>query len=192
MQRKWWVAASLAAATYLALRSRLPARCPNIDPPVAIGTTESRLCQAVARAAQGHGRHSGVQLLSDPQSAFAARLLLVREATQTLDLQYYIWHGDRTGTLLLDALLDAADRGVRVRLLLDDNGISGLDAVLSALDGHPMISVRLFNPFALRFPKALGFLLDFSRLNRRMHNKSLTADGAATIVRGAQHRGRPG
>lgn len=123
-------------------------------------------------------------MLADAHDAFAARMLLIREARRTLDLQYYIWHGDRTGTLLLEAIHAAADRGVHVRLLLDDNGIAGLDRVLSALDRHPMIEVRLFNPFAIRFPKALGFVFDFKRLNRRMHNKSLTADNAVTIVGG--------
>ncbi|MBV7366074.1 phospholipase D-like domain-containing protein, partial [Streptococcus vulneris] len=79
---------------------------------------------------------------------------------------------------------EAADRGVRVRLLLDDNGTSGLDRELAALDGHPNIEVRLYNPFALRWPKTLGYLTDFSRLNRRMHNKSFTADNQATIIGG--------
>jgi putative cardiolipin synthase len=100
-------------------------------------------------------------------------------------VQYYIWRDDLTGTLLLEALHEAADRGVRVRLLLDDNGIpSSLDRTLAALDAHPNIEVRLFNPFVVRKPKLLGFITDFSRANRRMHNKSFTADGTATIVGG--------
>jgi putative cardiolipin synthase len=86
--------------------------------------------------------------------------------------------------LLLDALREAAGRGVRVRLLLDDNGISGLDGTLAALDAHPNIEVRLFNPFPGRTLRWLGYLTDFSRLNRRMHNKSFTADNQATIVGG--------
>ncbi|MFP3711193.1 phospholipase D family protein, partial [Paraburkholderia sp. SIMBA_009] len=69
-------------------------------------------------------------------------------------------------------------------LLLDDNGTSGLDTVLAALDAHPNIEVRLYNPFAVRWPKSIGYLTDFRRLNRRMHNKSLTADNQATIVGG--------
>ncbi|MCZ3129659.1 phospholipase D family protein, partial [Acinetobacter baumannii] len=70
------------------------------------------------------------------------------------------------------------------RLLLDDNGISGLDEILSALDAHPNIEVRLFNPFVVRSPKFIGYLTDFPRLNRRMHNKSFTVDAQATIVGG--------
>ena len=128
--------------------------------------------------------YSGVHMLKDGRDAFAARILLARSATRTLDVQYYIWHGDLSGTLLLEAMRDAAERGVRVRLLLDDNGIAGLDDVLAALDRHPNIEIRLFNPFVLRKPKMLGYLADFARLNRRMHNKSFTADNQATIIGG--------
>lgn len=111
-------------------------------------------------------------------------MLLARTAQQSLDVQYYIWQADTTGYLLLDELRAAAARGVRVRLLLDDNGIPGLDAPLRALDDLPNVQVRLFNPFTLRTPKLLSYGFDFTRLNRRMHNKSFTADGAATVVGG--------
>ena len=89
-----------------------------------------------------------------------------------------------TGLLLLQSLREAAERGVAVRLLVDDNGINGLDPILSELNGHPHIQVRLYNPFTLRKFKMASFLFDFLRLNRRMHNKSFTADGLATIVGG--------
>lgn len=145
---------------------------------------EGRLAQGVAAQAEQHPSLSGLSLLKDGVDAFAARLLLIRAAEVRLDLQYYIWHGDRTGTLMLEALHAAADRGVQIRLLLDDNGIAGLDRVLSALDNHPNIAVRLFNPFRIRFPKAIGYLIDFHRLNRRMHNKSFTADDAVSIIGG--------
>jgi len=121
---------------------------------------------------------------SIPHDAFAARALLARLAERTLDVQYYIWHGDTTGTLLLEELRAAAERGVRVRLLLDDNGTGGLDSELAALDSHPNIEVRLFNPFVVRKPKVVGYLVDFMRANRRMHNKSFTVDSQATIIGG--------
>lgn len=127
---------------------------------------------------------SGVRLLYDGKDAFAARVLLMRAARHTLDIQYYIWHDDLSGSLLLDEIASAAGRGVQVRLLLDDNGVSGLDARLAALAERDNVAVRLFNPFPLRWPKALNWLLAFRRLNRRMHAKSLTADGRATIVGG--------
>ena len=96
-------------------------------------------------------------------------------------MQYYIWHGDTVGHLLFEALWQAAERGVRVRLLLDDNNTSGLDPTL---DAHPNIEVRLYNPFVQRQVRALGYLTDFTRLNRRMHNKSFTADNQVTVVGG--------
>ena len=144
----------------------------------------TRLGQALAPRLEAHPDKSGIYALADPHDAFAARVLLARAAERTLDVQYYIWHGDVTGTLLLEELHAAADRGVRVRLLLDDNGTAGLDTELAALALHPQIEVRLFNPFSVRKPKWLGFITHFSRANRRMHNKSFTADSQASIVGG--------
>lgn len=145
---------------------------------------ETMIGQAVTPLVQQHPGLSGIYPLFDPHDAYAARALLAFAAQKTLDVQYYIWRGDTTGTLMLDTLLQAAERGVRVRLLIDDNGITGLDDSLSALNAHPNIEVRLFNPFVLRWPKSLGFLMDFSRLNRRMHNKSFTVDNQVTIIGG--------
>lgn len=142
------------------------------------------LGQALAPRLAAHPGTSGIHALANPHDAFAARVLLARAAEQTLDVQYYIWHGDITGTLLLEELHAAADRGVRVRLLLDDNGTAGLDTELAALALHPQIEVRLFNPFSIRKPKWLGFITNFSRANRRMHNKSFTADSQASIIGG--------
>lgn len=127
---------------------------------------------------------SGIRELPSPLEAFGARVALARGAERSLDVQYYIWHQDVTGTLLLQELWNAAGRGVRVRLLLDDNGIAGLDPMLATLNSHANIEVRLFNPFAGRRFKTLGYLTDFGRLNHRMHNKSFTADASATIVGG--------
>lgn len=131
-----------------------------------------------------HPGKSGIASLADGPDALAMRALLARQAESSLDVQYYIWQTDVTGWILLDELRAAADRGVRVRLLLDDNGIPGLDEVLAALDAHPQIEVRIFNPFTFRRPKLLSYAFDFGRLNRRMHNKSMTADGVATILGG--------
>lgn len=150
----------------------------------ALDGADTRLGRAVGRAAAAHPGCSGVLLLSDGREAFAARGALARLAERSLDLQYYIWHGDISGQLLLGELLAAADRGVRVRLLLDDNGTAGLDRELAALDRHPLIEVRLFNPFVIRRPKAVGYVMDFRRLNRRMHNKAFIADGSAAVIGG--------
>ncbi|MCQ9617452.1 phospholipase D family protein [Paenalcaligenes niemegkensis] len=145
---------------------------------------DTALGRAIRPQAQAHPGKSGIYSLADAHDAFAARVLLTRSAQKTLDVQYYIWHGDITGTLLLEELHAAAERGVRVRLLLDDNGTVGLDKELAGLHTHPNIEIRLFNPFVVRKPKAIGFLTNFMRANRRMHNKSLTADNQATIIGG--------
>jgi putative cardiolipin synthase len=147
-------------------------------------TGMTRLGRAIAPLVEAHPGLCGVYALAEPREAFAARMLLAQTAHRSLDLQYYIWRQDMSGTLLLDALLCAANRGVRVRLLLDDINTGGLDNTLSALDSHPNVQVRLFNPFAMRDHRWLGYLTDFSRLNRRMHNKSFTADNQVTMVGG--------
>lgn len=145
----------------------------------------TQLGQSVASELEKHSGLTGIDPLVDRLEAFAARVDLARSAQRSLDVQYYIWRNDLTGTLLLEELREAADRGVRVRLLLDDDGIpSTLDDTLAALDAHSNIEVRLFNPFKIRRPKFVGFITDFARLNRRMHNKSFTADGIATIIGG--------
>lgn len=147
-------------------------------------TSNTPLGRAIAPAAAAHPHKSGFHALSDAHDAFAARVLLARAAVRSLDLQYYIWNDDLSGTLLFQELRIAADRGVRVRLLLDDNVTAGLDPILTELNAHPGIEVRLFNPFVIRWPRSLGYLTDFRRLNRRMHNKSFTADNQATIIGG--------
>ena len=133
---------------------------------------------------EAHPGLSGIVALPDGHDAFAARALLADAAERTLDARYYMWHNDMSGSLLFSALRRAADRGVQVRLLLDDNNTAGLDTVLAALDAHANIAVRLFNPFRVRRWRLLGYITDFQRLNRRMHNKSFTADGQVTVIGG--------
>lgn len=140
--------------------------------------------ESLAAQTRAHAGESGLVALHDGRDSFAARVQLADAAVRTLDVQYYIWRNDLSGTLLFEALRRAADRGVRVRLLLDDNNTGGMDATLAALDSHPNIDIRLFNPFRRRRWRWLGYLTDFSRLNRRMHNKSFTVDARATIVGG--------
>jgi putative cardiolipin synthase len=147
-------------------------------------TADTRLGQAVGEEIESHPGLSGIATLENPLDAFVARVLLAEASDTSLDVQYYIWRDDITGKLLLYSLYRAAESGVRVRLLLDDNGIAGLDDWLAALHHHDNVEVRLFNPFVIRSSRALGFLTDFGRLNHRMHNKSFTADNQATIIGG--------
>ncbi|MBY5921077.1 phospholipase D family protein [Ferrimonas balearica] len=145
---------------------------------------DTALSKVVARDVAIHPTESGALLLNDPMDAFVARFGMVEAAQQSLDLQYYIWHDDLTGRALQARLLSAADRGVRVRILLDDLDTAGKSDVLFGLDAHPNIEIRLFNPFAKRDQRVSGFLTDFSRVNRRMHNKTFTVDNALTILGG--------
>jgi len=144
----------------------------------------SALGRRMLAAMREHRGQSGVLALRNGHDALASRLLLIETAERSIDAQYYIWHDDTSGTLLLDALYRAAQRGVRVRLLLDDNGVPGLDATMAALHAQPGFEIRLFNPATVRTPKLLGYAFDFSRMNRRMHNKSLIVDGAVTVIGG--------
>lgn len=129
-----------------------------------------------------------LKLLSEGMEAFAARLAAARGARERLDLQYYIWRGDLTGRLLTREVLAAADRGVAVRILLDDMYALGRERILAALDSHPRIRVKLFNGTRWRlfgrFGLALEFLFGGWHLNRRMHNKAWIADGRLAIVGG--------
>lgn len=127
---------------------------------------------------------SGVTLVTAGRNAFTARIAMTELAERSLDLQYYIWDADQSGRLLAQALLDSADRGVRVRLLLDDLTLHGRDSAVASLDAHPNIEIRYFNPFASRGVKAFEFLGDFERLNHRMHNKLMIADNALALLGG--------
>ena len=184
-RKRWWLGGGIVLAAVIvialpdlpSLQDRTASQAFERDP-------STRIARTYADAAEKNPGLTGIHALPDGRSAFAARMLLIEGAQLSLDVQYYIWHDDITGHLLLDALRRADARGVRVRLLLDDNGIAGLDPVLAALDALPNTEVRLYNPFLQRGFKALGYLTDFRRLNRRMHNKSLTADGAASIIGG--------
>lgn len=174
----------LLLSAVLAGCAALPSLEGRVASSVITDTDDTRLGMAIAPLAAQHPGVSGIYPLADGRDAFAARALLAAAAERSLDVQYYIWHKDITGTLLFDALRQAAERGVRVRLLLDDNNTSGMDQILTMLGKQKNIDIRLFNPFVPRSPRALAFVTDFSRVNRRMHNKSFTADNQATIVGG--------
>lgn len=146
-------------------------------------TNDTQLAQKVSSGNIPEG-HNAFHLLSEGTEAFAARIAMIRLAEKTVDLQYYIWAPDETGNMLKTELLQAADRGVRVRLLLDDIGHSAKDPVLLALHKHPNIEVKLFNPIADRNKRLTHLAANFSRIQRRMHNKSLTADNALSVIGG--------
>jgi len=143
------------------------------------------LGRAVAARTPQHPGMTGISAIPDGRVAFGTRMLLARAASKSIDIQTYIWHDDATGTLLFEEIMQAAQRGVRVRLLLDDiNTTDSLDRILAMLMHQPNIELRLYNPFVGRGSKLTGLMTDFSRLNRRMHNKSFTVDNLVTVVGG--------
>lgn len=137
-----------------------------------------------AEAARRGPDRSGFALLTSGPEAFVTRRALAALAERTLDVQYYVWEADTSGRLLLAALVGAADRGVRVRVLLDDINTGGRDPDLALVDAHPNVEVRLFNPFTDRAYRVTDVALDFDRVNHRMHNKAFVADNAAAVVGG--------
>lgn len=178
------IVVALASLTMTACASLPKVR--SIQPSLAIADTADTTLGRVAARHMGDLKPAtgGIHLLPSGPEAFLARLALVERAETSLDLQYYIWHADTVGRVLLGAVLRAADRGVRVRILIDDIGSMAKDDTLLMVDSHPAIEVRLFNPASSRAMRSLWVVTDFSRVNRRMHNKSFIADGQLAIVGG--------
>jgi putative cardiolipin synthase len=150
-------------------------------------SASSPLGRVAAQAGLAEGE-SGLQPISQASHALDARIELIRRARASIDLQYYLIGNDATGRLLLRELRDAALRGVRVRLLLDDMYTDGMDPLLLALASYPNAQVRVFNPFFGAGRSSPGRLVslatDFSRLNHRMHNKLFLADSAFAVAGG--------
>ncbi len=149
---------------------------------------ETRFGRLFANAARQHSGNSGYRLLAVGVDGFLARVQMVDAAERTIDLQYFIFRADETGRLLTEAVLRAADRGVRVRVLIDDAETTAGDDPLVALDAHAQIEIRMFNPFAYRghfvFLRFLEFMLGNARLDYRMHNKLMVVDNAVALVGG--------
>jgi cardiolipin synthase C len=173
---------SLAAAC-----AQLPQRTGLADEFALSVGQDSPLDRALLPAEEAHASQSAFRLVVEGTEAFVVRVQSARMAQRSLDVQTYIWHSDLTGTYFAHELIAAADRGVRVRLLIDDMDARAKNANLAALAAHPQIEVRLFNPFASR-TGTLALLGEgirsFSRLNRRMHNKSWIADNRLAVVGG--------
>lgn len=136
------------------------------------------------RLAEDFDGQSAYYPLVNGNDALGARLRLIERADSTIDAQYFMMKPDHAGSIFAAELIDAADRGVRVRFLLDDVFTTVPDDQLAYIDAHENIELRLLNPLSRRTIKPLNFLFDFSRVNRRMHNKSLTVDGAISIIGG--------
>ena len=184
------IAAVFVAASYLALYSygrfaRQALGAPGYALPKTVDGT--RLDREVCSLAARHPGASGLALCFDGAEAFGLRLASLRAAGRSLDIASYIWRDDLSGRLLARELIAAADRGVRVRLLLDDVNVQGVDPKFRALNGHPGIEVRLFNPVRHRgtaVRRGIEMLLMAVRFNRRLHAKLWIADGRIAITGG--------
>jgi len=171
--------------------------CATLPPGSSYPKTESsalaqpeltRLGRQFADAARRNPGASGFRMLAVGVDGFLARVQMIDAAERTLDLQYFIFRTDETGKLLAAAVLRAADRGVRVRLMLDDGETKPGDEQMAALDAHPQIEIRVYNPFAYRgsslFLRGLEFSFNSARLDYRMHNKLMVVDNSIALVGG--------
>ena len=181
MNRVLWGLVILAMLGGCASLPRPIDRTDEFATPVS-GDTE--LDQTVATLLAPFPGQSAAHFLEDGLDAFAARLAAAERASRTIDAQYYLFHDDVTGNLYSERLLSAAERGVRVRLLLDDMGAHKRDQHLLVLAAHPNIDVRIFNPFANRGFRAFEYLYRFGFVTRRMHNKSMIVDSVVAITGG--------
>jgi len=186
--RRWLLVIGMIISSVGLLGScgSLPARTAEPPPPTAKSYKESKLEQIFETVTRGHAAESGFILLRKGDHALQERLYLADIAEHTIDAQYYIWNSDKSGKLLAQRLIQAGDRGVSIRIILDDFSIGDRNEQMLAVDNHPNIQIRIYNPFVNRSAvgKWLNFAFDFERLNRRMHNKTYTVDSVASIVGG--------
>ena len=180
------IAMPTSLAVILNSCSSIPTKPVETNSPAEQIYPETMLSQIFHEDAREHGDKSGFILLRNSKRAFRERIYLADIAEQTIDAQYYIWNSDIIGKSLMRRLVQSADRGVRVRLILDDFCVSERSDKLLVINSHPNIEVRVYNPFVKRSgaSKWLNFAVDFDRLNRRMHNKTYIVDGTAAIVGG--------
>lgn len=166
--------------------------CASVDvqrqPSQALPASDSAFGRSVQAQAAPHEGRSGFRLLSDSTEAFTARAELIRNAQSSLDLQYYIVQDGISTRMLVEELLKAAHRGVRVRVLLDDTTSDGQDQLIATLAAHSNIQIRVFNPLHLGrstgVTRTMGRLFNLSQQHRRMHNKLWLADNSMAIVGG--------
>jgi len=181
---------ALLVIVFLGACSTLP---PGADFPKTTTTAfahpeNTLLGQNFATAAYANQGNSGFRIIQAGADGFLMRMQMIQAAQRTVDLQYYIFHGDETGRLLTGALISAADRGVRIRVLVDDGETEVGDEQITLLEAHPSIEIRIFNPFAYRghsqFLRATEFLFNARRLDYRMHDKLLVVDNSIALIGG--------
>ena len=196
MRRARVVAQRLIAALLVGALAACATLPPGADYPKDRSTSfaqpeTTRLGQALAKAYAAHRGQSAFRIVPYGTDGLLLRTQLIRAAQRSLDIQYYIFAEDDTGKLIQQSILDAADRGVRVRILVDDENsfLKGeSQEIIASLNAHRNIELRLFNPFAYRgrLPalRYMDLFLEEPRVNHRMHNKLFVADNAVAVVGG--------
>jgi len=175
---------SMSILLFLTACSTVPEVYPRTSSYAMTNYKSTNIGKVMEREVARHPGKSGFNIIRYGREAFTARIAMTDLTDKTLDLQYYLWDPDETGRLLAYHTLQVADRGVKVRVLLDDIGLQGRDNMIAAMDAHPNIEIRIFNPFSNRGLHALDFVTDTDRVNHRMHNKTVIMDNAFAIVGG--------
>ena len=184
---QWYVAVHMAVfliAMLAAGCASVPTDYPRTQSTAFTDYLDTSVGQLFEEEAIKHPGESGFEIIRRGRQGFTARIAMTELAEKTLDLQYYVWEADETGWILAEHVLKAADRGVRVRILVDDITLAGRDTAAASLDAHPNIELRVFNPFAYRDARLIDFATDLGRVNHRMHNKIYVMDNAVAIIGG--------
>lgn len=190
---KWLVKIdALKAVCFALIFSTGCAQIPVDQNPIPLYRGEATIPRAVAAPLRlqldMHKDQSGFYVIDRNDDAFLSRVALLDFAEKTIDLQYYIWHNDKSGKYIMNKLIQAANRGVRVRLLIDDTASWEKDEALAAINQHQNIYIKLFNPLGGRYAnsrmRTLALIGNFSRINHRMHNKVMVIDNQIAIVGG--------
>lgn len=185
LKKSLFSALTLVIILLVSACSMLPTNFEHIDSHAFTNTEKTLLGKMATKIQAGETENSTMYLIEEGTDAFLTRMVLLSMAERSVDVQYYIWKSDIIGKLLMSKMLEVADRGVRVRLLLDDLSLDDkTKSILFAMDHHENIDVRIYNPFSSGSYKAPAALADTARINRRMHNKSFTVDNQYTIVGG--------
>ena len=178
------IVAFITATLLIAGCSSLPTNYPKVPSTAFKDHKSTGIGKMFEKEAAKHPGKSGFDIIRYGREGFTGRIAMTEMAEKSLDLQYYVWEPDATGRLLAFHVLKAADRGVKVRVLLDDIGLEGRDTMIASLDAHPNIEIRIFNPFSNRTSHGLNFIYDFDRVNHRMHNKTFLMDNSLVIIGG--------
>ena len=176
---RWWF-----LVTLVAIGCGLPKNVVRPPSSALLDTHNTTLGELIFAAEAKHRGESGFLLFNTGEGAIQARVAMADVAQSSIDAQYFQWGRDTVGRVLLDRMMAAADRGVRVWLLIDDYWAIGYDFSFEAIDAHPNIEVRIFNPFTRGRMREAELMGRFTELNRRMHNKLFIADGQMAIVGG--------